>query len=263
MSTRRWLALIVGVLVIGVVVGLYFLPELARQVAIVRIRAMTERSASIDRVDLNIFTGRVTVHGFRLAERDGQTPFADFKRLDLRLHLPSLLLGHLWLRELVLSDSTVRVVRLPTGDFNLSDLIRSSGTTGRVLDVTVDHFALTGGTVTLEDQALPERRAWASEQITIEARNVSTRSDDGSAIGRSMTAGAPVLVEIANLRRYPVRLQATVTVEGLDLTPARVYLPPEAPVILHRGRASTSVTIALDAREGIRADDRVHVGGRW
>jgi hypothetical protein len=241
-------------LVIGGAVGLYFLPELARQVTIVRIRAMTERSASIDRVDLNIFTGRATVHGFRLAERDGQTPFADFKRLDLRLHLPSLLLGHLWLRELVLSDSTVRVVRRPTGDFNLSDLIRSSGTTGRVLDVTVDHFVLTGGTVTLEDQALPERRTWASEQIMIEARNVSTRSDGGSAIGRSMTAGAPVLVEIANLRLYPVRLQATVTVEGLDLTPARVYLPPDAPVILHRGRASTSVTVALDAREGIRAD---------
>jgi uncharacterized protein involved in outer membrane biogenesis len=254
MRARRWLALIFGVLVIGLGATLYFLPELIRQVAIVRIRAMTQRSVRIDRVDFNVITGRATVHGFRLAERDGETAFADFKRLDLRLHLPSLLLGHLWLREMVLSDSTVRVVRLPTGEFNFSDLIRRSGTTGRALDVTVDHFVLTGGTVSLEDRAASERRTWTSEQIMIEARNVSTRRDDGSAIGRSVTAGAPVSVEVKNLRLHPIRLQATVTAEGLDLTPARVYLPPDAPVILDRGHASLSVTVALDAHDGIRAD---------
>lgn len=254
MNARRWLVLMLAILVVAGGVTLYLLPELVRRTAIARVEAMTDRPAAIDRVEVDLFTGRITVHGFRLSERDGQTPFADFERLELRVHLPPLLVGHLVLRELVLTDPTARVVRLPAGEFNFSDLIRRSGTTSRALDVTVERFRLTGGTVTLEDQALPERRTWTSEAITVDARNVSTRRDDGQATGRSVTGGAPVSVEVTNLRLHPVRLQATVTVEGLDLTPARVYLPPDAPVVLSGGRASMSVAVALDAREGLRGD---------
>ena len=208
MNVRRWLVIILGLLVVAGGVALLGLPELVRRTAIARIGSMTERPAAIDRVKVNVFTGWVGVYGLRLTERDGQTPFADFKRLDLRLHLPALLRGHLLLREVVLSDPTVRVVRLPTGEFNFSDMIHRARTSGRALDVTVERFRLTGGTATLEDQALPERRTWTSEGITIDARNVSTRQDDGHAIGRSVTGGAPVSVEVTDLRLYPVRLQA-------------------------------------------------------
>ena len=145
-------------------------------------------------------------------------------------------------------------MRLPTGEFNFSDLIQASGTTTGPLDVTVDHFALAGGTVTLEDRALAEPRTWTSEQITIEARNVSTRRDDGSAIGHSLTAGAPVSLEMKNLRLYPIHLQATMTIEGADLTPLQIYLPPAAPIVIARGRASTTLAVTLDARDGLRAD---------
>src|SRR5688572_19920257 len=257
MSGRRWLLTISGLLLVAVALTLAFLPALLRQVAISRIGALAQRPVQIDRVDANVFTGRLAIHGFRLAERDGRTPFADFKRLDARVHVPSflasLLAGHVHLRELVLTESTVRVVRVGPDEFNFSDLIRNSETGGG-LDVTVDRFVLTAGTVSLEDQALPERRTWTSENMAIDARNVSTRRDDGSAVGRSITAGAPVTLEITNLRLRPVHLQATVRVEGLDLTPARIYLPPDAPVVLESGRASTTVTVSLDHRTGVRVD---------
>ena len=254
-ARRGWLALLLGVVLIGgAAAAVYALPEIVRRVAVARIHAATGRPVSIEAVELNLLTGRVAVRGFRLAERDQTAPFADFDRLEARLHLPSLLRGRIWIRDLSVTDSTVRVVRLPTGEFNFSDLIQASGTTTRPLDVTVDHFALAGGTVTLEDRALAEPRTWTSEQITIEARNVSTRRDDGSAIGRSLTAGAPVSLEIKNLRLYPIHLQATMTIEGADLTPLQVYVPPAAPIVIARGRASTTLTMTLDAREGIRAD---------
>lgn len=243
-----------GLLVMGGVATVYALPHVVRRVAITRIQALTDRPVSIDDVTLNLLSGRVTVRGFRLAERDGAAPFADFARLDLRLHLPSLLIGHLWIREMVLSDPIVRVVRLPGNTFNFSDLVGSSGTTRRTLDVTVDRFAIAGGTVTLEDRAVSEPRTWRSEHIAIEARNVSTRKDGGTASGTSVTAGAPVAVEVTDLRLYPIHLSATLKVEGLDLTPARVYFPPDASVVIDRGRLSTSIAVALDARDGIRAD---------
>jgi len=254
MGARRWFLLIVAAAVVAMLAGLFALPEVVRTIAIARVHALTQRPVSIERVDLNLLNGGVSVHGFRLDDREGATPLAAFRRLDLRVNLLALLRGHLWLRDLVLSDSAVNVVRLPTGGFNISDLLQSSGSGGRSLDVTVDHLAVLGGTVTLEDRALAEPRTWRSESITIEARNLSTRREDGRATGRSVTAGAPVSVEVTDLRLAPIRLHAVVAIEGADLTAAQVYLPADTPMRLDRGRMSTSVTVALDAHEGLRAD---------
>src|SRR5262245_30752621 len=253
MNMRRWFVVILGVAMVGGAIVLS-LPEVARRVAVAQIHAYTGRPVSIEAVELNLLTGRFTVRGVRLTERDGMTPFAGFERLDVSMRLPSLLFGHLWIRELVLSDSTVHVVRLPTGEFNLSDLIRSAGTTRKALDVTVDRFAVVRGSVTLEDRAVSQSRTWTSEEISIEARRLSTRREDGSAVAHSVTAGAPVSMEVTNLRLYPMHLQASVTIEGLDLALARVYFPPDAPVTIDRGRASTSVTVVFDARDGLRAN---------
>ena len=254
-ARRRWLALLLVLAVVGgAAATVYALPEIVRRVAVARIHSATGRPVSIEAVELNLWTGRLMVRGVRVTERDQPAPFADIERLEARLHLPSLMRGHIWIRDLTVTDSTVRVVRLPTGEFNFSDLIQSSGAVTRPLDVTVDRFALVGGTVTLEDRALAEPRTWSSEQITIEARNVSTRRDDGSATGRSVTAGAPVSLEIKNMRLYPIHLQARMTIEGADLTPLQVYVPPAAPIVIARGRASTTLMLTLDAREGLRAD---------
>ncbi|HET9833846.1 MAG TPA: DUF748 domain-containing protein, partial [Vicinamibacterales bacterium] len=254
MTARRWLVLLACVFLVAAAVTLYALPELIRRIAVARIHALTERPTAIERVGVNLLTGRFTVYGFKLMEREGDRPFADFRTLDGRIHLPSLLVGHLWLRELILSDSTVRVVRLPSSEFNFGDLIKNSGTaTGRGIDVTVDHFILQRGTVTLEDQALPQRRTWASDHITIEARNVSTRRGDGTATGSSVTAGAPVTIAVKDWRLAPIHLQATVAVQSLDLTLAQVYLPPDT-ILIERGRATSSVRVTFDARDGIRAN---------
>src|SRR5436190_2135565 len=115
------------------------------------------------------------------------------------------------------------------------------------LAVTVDRFALVDGTVAFEDRALPERRTWTSDDIQIEAHNVSTLRDDGTVVASSITAGAPNLVQIEQFRLYPIHLKATVTVKGLDLALARLYLPADAPVVLDRGRASSILNVTFDA----------------
>jgi hypothetical protein len=255
MNRRRWLAVVVGVLLVGGAVAVYRLPELVRRVVVSRIHASTQRHAEIDRVDLNLFTGRAAIHGFRLADRDGHSRFADFGRLHVRVSVLPLLVGRLRIRELAIDDSTVSVVRLADGTFNFSDLVASDAAPSRRnTDLTVDRFTVRGGKVTLEDRGLPEPRTWTSEQITIDARDLSTRGDRGTATARSITAGAPVAIELRNVRLQPIHLQATVTTEGLDLALARVYLPASAPAVVERGRLSTSMTATLDARGGLHAD---------
>jgi hypothetical protein len=256
MNARRWIAIVLGILLVGGVVAAYRLPELVRRVAVARIHALTGRGVSIERIDLNLLTGRASIRAFHLADRDGQRPFADVARLDVGVRVLPLLLGRLHFRELAVTDSTVRVVRLRDGTFNFSDLISGgeAGSSSRTPALTVDRFTVRGGTVKLEDQALAEPRTWTSEQITIDARDLSTLRDGGTAVARSVTAGAPVTIELKNVRLLPIHLEALVTTEGLDLALARVYLPAGAAGVPERGRLTTSVAATLDARKGLAAD---------
>ena len=253
--TRRWWVALLAILVVvmAAVAAASRLPELVRRVAIARIHAATGRPVDIAHVDLSLLRGRASIQGLRLAERDGR-PFAAVERLDVALRLPWLLVGHVRLRELSIRDSTVDVVRMPDGTFNFSDLVGQQGASGRPPALTVDHFTLTGGKVTLEDRAAREPTTWVSDQITIEAHDLSTRGDRGRATARSITAGAPVAIELRDVRLHPIRVHATVTTEGLDLALARAYMAPDASVVPERGRVSATLTAALDAREGLRAD---------
>src|SRR5215471_819769 len=124
MSLRRWLAL--GVLVsLVATAGLRLaLPELIRLAVIARVHAITGRAATLEAVDVALLQGRISLRGFRLADRPTEKePFAELDRLDIQLRPLALLLGHIWLREVVLNGPTVRVIRYPGNDFNLSDLV--------------------------------------------------------------------------------------------------------------------------------------------
>jgi|RhiMethySRZTD1v2_1073278.scaffolds.fasta_scaffold01805_24 uncharacterized protein DUF748 len=256
MTSRRSLIVMSGallILVAAVAATLYALPTLARRIAIARLEAITKRPVAIDRVDVRLLSGRLTIHGLRITEPDGHAPFADLERLDVRLNVLSLARGHVWVRELVMRKPTLHVVRLGN-TFNFSDLFDGSEATQKRLDVTVDRFSLIDGTVAFEDRALPEHRTWTSDDIQIEAQNVSTLRDDGTVIASSMTAGAPNLVQIEQFRLYPIHLKAMVTVKGLDLALARLYWPSDAPVVLDRGRVSSTLNVTYDARDEILAD---------
>src|SRR5262249_14021965 len=87
----------------------------------------------------------------------------------------------------------------------------------------------------------------APENIHIERHKGATRRDDGTVVASSVTAGAPNRVEIGEFRLYPIHLRAKVTVTGLDLALARLYLPRDAPVLLDRGRASSVLDVTFDA----------------
>jgi Domain of Unknown Function (DUF748) len=251
------LVLVLGLLVVAVATLAFTFPQIVRWIVVTQVRAATNRHVSLDTATLSLREGRLTLRGLRVADRDGTTPFADVGEFDISLHRAALLRGHLWIRELAVRNSTVRVVRLSSDEFNLSDLVRQSGnkgTTGPMFDVTVDRFTVAGATLTLEDRALPGGRTWTSERIAIDARDISTRHANGTATASSVTDGAPVSVDVRRLRLYPIDLEATVTVEGVDLALARVYMPADAPAVLERGRVNTSVDVAVHARDGLRVD---------
>ncbi len=254
--TRRVLLAAIAVLVVVNVVLLATWPHIFRAAVLARIQAMTGRAATAETLALDLRHGTLTVRGFTLADRDGGT-LATIGRLDATIRLRSLLAGHLWIRDLAVRDSTVRVVRLSAHEFNIDDIIdrhRGRPSSGRRLDVTVDRFELSDSTVVLEDRSLEPDRTWKSENIRITARNVSTRRDDGEVEGSTTVDGSPVSLAMERLRLYPVHFEAVIRARQVDLAVARLYLPADAPVVLDHGRLDTTVKVALDARGGLQAD---------
>jgi hypothetical protein len=66
--------------------------------------------------------------------------------------------------------------------------------------------------------------------------------------------GAPVSIELRHVRLYPIHLEAVVDTANLDLSLARLYFPADAALVPERGRATSTLSILLDARDGVRAN---------
>src|ERR1051325_4161870 len=92
-SRRRIALAVTGVTAVLLVVGIVFaLPVVVRRVAVQKVAALTGRAVALERVELNLFTGRVALDGFRLAQRDSAEPAVEIERLELRV-APTSLIG--------------------------------------------------------------------------------------------------------------------------------------------------------------------------
>jgi outer membrane protein OmpA-like peptidoglycan-associated protein len=249
----QWLVVTGVVLTLVILTATYASPLMVRHLLIARIHAITHRAVRIEAVQLHPWRASIVVRGLGVQDRDGVSPFIGVDRIELRLRPWALFRGHLWIREARIQGSAVRLVRRADG-FNISDLFEGTSSSRRFLDVTLDHLVVTESRAALEDRALAEPRTWSSEEIQIEAHNLSTRRDDGRAVARSVTVGAPVSIELRHVRLYPIHLEAVVDTANLDLSLARLYFPADAALVPERGRATSTLSILLDARDGVRAN---------
>src|SRR5713101_9689449 len=116
-----WLAVVAALLHLGGAF-LWALPVLIRRQALVQVPKLTGRAVSIEDIDLNLFTGRLVIKHFRLAERDPSKAFVEFERLEARWSWHSLLASNIRLKEVRLVSPTVHLVRPGPREFNFSDL---------------------------------------------------------------------------------------------------------------------------------------------
>jgi hypothetical protein len=243
---------------VAIAIGLIALPEVVRRVAISKIRAGTGRDVAIENVDLNLFTSRLAVKGFRLADRERTDPFVQFDQLNARIRLLPLLTGHVRLAELSLSAPTVRVVRTGPTQFNFSDLLSPSSTQeapkGAGTNITVDRFALSGGAIIVEDLALNPLRTWTVEGMAVELADFSTRplGPGGTASVAFTLAGTPISLKVSDLRLMPENAHGALSIQGFDLTLLLPYLPAGAPATLQSGRMTVSLTLGYGADAGTK-----------
>jgi uncharacterized protein involved in outer membrane biogenesis len=255
-TLRRGLWLLLALLVTVVLLAtaaLVLLPRYARQVALWQLRSFTGRPVAIQALDLSLATGEFSVRGLRVTDRDGGV-LAELDRLEGRFHRRSLLRLHLWIESLTLTNAHVRVVRVGPGRFNISDLLDRPASGRRLLDVSVDRFTIAGGWVALEDRLLTPARTWRSDDIRLDARDVTTLAPRGTAVGSTTIAGALVTLRVEELQLVPVHLRASVNLRDLDLRLPALYVPADGPVTLERGTVDAAFNVVVDAKQGTSVD---------
>ena len=254
---RRWvlgtLLVVVVLLLVAGTLAIVALPRVARTVAIWRLEALTNRPVTIEALDLSLQSGRFSVRGLRVNDRDGGL-LARFDSLEGRFHRRSLWQGHLWIEDLVLTNGNVRIVRTGPDRFNISDLLERPREPSGGLRVTVDHFAIKDSWVSLEDRVLSPVRTWRSENIQLDARDITTTARRGTAVGSTTVAGALVTLRVSELQLVPVHLHADVNIRDLDLTLVDLYMPPDSVAEVESGVAHTALAIDFDAKDGLRLD---------
>src|SRR5207253_2200185 len=242
---------------------LSFAPELVRHAAISRLESLTCRRVSIERVELSLLTGRVAVHGVRVAEQEGSGTLAKVARIEGRIHRRSLWRLHVWIEDLAIAGTEIRVIRLSPTRFNISDLLeRPAQPPGRT-PVTIDRLRIADSALFFEDRTLSPTRTWGVERIDVEGRALSTTNAGGSLELRSVVAGAPLHVRVEDLRLAPIHLRAHISAANVDLGLLRLYLPGDAAVLPERGILAAGATVVHDAAAGtlVSAGARVRFSG--
>ena len=192
--SRRLKILVALCLVLALLTGAlpWALPEIVRRVAVGKLTELSGRQTSIERVELNLFTGRFAVNRLRMARRPGHGPeaFVEFDRLAGRVALPALFGFDISLAELSLARPAVRITRTGPADFDFADLLQLF--TAPVVDARPSRFTFSLGRLVGHGRA---RWSWTTRSSRLASSGASSRSTSKppgsrrSAISRPAASG--------------------------------------------------------------------------
>jgi uncharacterized protein involved in outer membrane biogenesis len=235
--------------------GLWALPEVVRRVALGKIPELTGRAASIEDVDLDLFTGRFAIKNLRIAERPGYGPeaFLQVARLDGRVALSGLLRSDVRLTELTLSHPVVHFTRTASHGFNVSDLLGQFGAvagedTPTGWTISLDRLDAAGASIVIDDAVPAPAQQWRIEDLTLEASALTTRPDQppGRLRLRARVGGARLDVSSRSIELTPARASLSVSLTGFDVARIAPYLPAGLAVVPETG----TIDLALGVQPG-------------
>ena len=126
--SRRRLTLVlsaVGLLILYTIAGFLVVPWAVKSMLPEKLSAATGRTVTLGSAAFNPFTFEITLEAFAILERD-EKPFASVGRLYANAELLPLITGKAVLKELVIEQPSVSVIRDREGVFNFADLMPAS-----------------------------------------------------------------------------------------------------------------------------------------
>ncbi|HEV8471587.1 MAG TPA: DUF748 domain-containing protein [Methylomirabilota bacterium] len=257
---RIWIAaLVLAVLVVGGV-GLAILPRVVRHTAITQLAKMTGRPVALDAVELNLFTGRVALKGFRLGQRGSDEPALAFERVDLRLALAPLILKHARVTELSVDKPSFRVARTGPDTFDFSDLLALIPPADPAKPpskwvVTLDRVSVRDLTLVARDAVPSPATEWTIAGFGVEASGLTTTAGatPGKATLKGRLNGTPFALEASSVALGGGAVTARVSLDGLPLASVAPYVPSTLAVLPRAGALKVALVATLPGG-GVRGE---------
>jgi hypothetical protein len=184
------------------------------------------RQVTLDRITINSFNGAITIQDLKLFEKDGQTLFAGFHKLYLRVSILDFLKSKLTIQRLELTQPSVSII-LFDGNFNFDDLLASEpdtvesvnveGTDENNLKWAVHNIKIIEGALTYSDQMFGT--TLEVENLNVSSPGIEWNSDTlVSNIDFGLTSGGNAIIALLlDLKRN--ELHTTVQVNNLNIQP--------------------------------------------
>jgi Domain of Unknown Function (DUF748) len=248
--------ILVGVLVAAVVLGGLFvavLPEVVRRVAIAQVPKLTQRILQLDDVDLNLFTGHLALKGVTVHKVGGNERAYEIERIDVRLDYLPFFVRHVRVTEITVVAPKLQVLRRGPAEFDFSDLLDlfKGGEPSKEPSkwrVTLERVAVQRMTGVGRDQTTSPESVWRIDDLNLAANGLMI--GPGARPGRLQLSfklnDTPITVTSDSLLLFPLAAKARATVEGFDLAPVHVYLPPSVPAAPRAGRVSLAMAAAVE-----------------
>ena len=256
MSRRRrrlWLVAIVVVVAAVIAAALAALPEIVRRVAIARLTATTGRTVSIEDVDLNLFTGRVALKGFRLNHRASAEAALEVRRVDLGVAVTSLLGKTVRVSEVSVVSPVIRVARTGPGKYDFSDLIALIPPTDpkkpSTRTVTLDRVAIRDLSIVARDLVPSPPTRWTLEGFNLDATALSTEvtAAPGRLALKGRLNGATFALDASTVALAKGAVTARITLDNVALPLVAPYLPPEIAVLPKAGTLALALTATVES----------------
>ena len=277
-KSSRKLVVILGpvlvVLVIAGAIGLSILDSVLLREA--RVQASTfgqkiGRPITIERISTKIIFGpSVRVSGVRIDPASGEDmPLLDLSRVEVTPKLLKAVASRgkqIEVRSVEIEGLTLNVIRFPDGTTNIERLQsklpqdrQPESKASDPLNLELDHFAFTEGTVRFVEQASGKQRT-AGSGDSLQVRHIEIKADNlraGKALDVSVKAA--ILAEQRNFELelatallppslIPTPKHLVLKIQPIDLKPIAPYVPRS--IGLQEGRLSADLTAELVAAYG-------------
>jgi len=229
---------------------LVLLPVILRGVLETRLAKMTGRAVSIADIDLNIFTGRVGIARFRLAQKGSNDPAVEFERLEMRVAVNSLLGNNIRIREIILTAPVMHVTRFTIERFDFSDLLDlipppDPNAKPSTKTIMIERATLTRGAVLARDESVTPPATWRIDGLEVDGVLITTRPDarPGRLSVSAKVNGTPLSLVADAVEVTKGAVNGRLKLDAFDVALTVPYAPATAPARPTAGRVTIDLGV--------------------
>ncbi len=274
----KWLALILGVLILLVVgitlfVKFYLTGEVLTAWLTPPLEHYLHRDVRL--ADAKIGLRGFRIEGLEIRKKDASVPLLKGERLDLRWKFKELFKGKIVIHTLAFSKPEISLIRYEDGSFNISDLlprknssVRAAPSRTRVrskpsgVPLIISLLAMEDGRLTLVDRS-------REPQATLQITNVQSSINDLSTVtpvpfqieGQIEGEGKGSFTINGTFELAKSTLKGNLNLQGIDLTTLNPFFAKGPPDVIQQGNLTLEASLVAEEYDRIKGKGSLNLTG--